>query len=403
MGMTVNARKLIVMVALAGFWTLLAYNPAFAGDLKINIPKRSRLTPVQKLNREGVEAIKKHKYEKARVLFYKAYLFDPGDPFTLNNLGYVAELEGQVERAHNFYSMATSQATEALIDRASNSRLEGESLQAAISQIRDVPMQINRSNVEAVRLLSQGRIREADKILHQALSLDPQNAFTLNNLGVAREAQGEYGEALKYYNAAANAHVQEPVIVTMNEASRGKPISEMARDSASRLRNRMKSLQSDEAQVALLNLRGVSALNRNDWRTAWDYFRQAYTRDPQNAFSLNNAGYIAEMNGDLETAQDFYTHARNAGNASSRVGLATRPAAEGMRLFAVAGESEGQVSSTIEANSEAKRRRGGPIQLKRRDGTPAVPAPETPENTPPQSTPPQNTLPQSTPPPSTPQ
>jgi len=357
---------------------------AKAGDIRITIPKRSRLTPVQQLNREGVEAVNKHDYEKARTLFYRAYLFDPGDPFTLNNLGYVAELEGQVERAHQFYAMASSQATDALIDRATSSGLEGESLQSAISTIRDVPMQVNRSNVNAVRLLSQGRVREADVILNRTLVLDPTNPFTLNNMGVAKEAQGEYDDALKYYDAAANSRIEDPVVVTMNAAWRGKPLSDMARASADHLRSRMKTLQTDEARIALLNLRGVSAMNRNDWRAAWEDFSQAFKLGPDNAFSLNNQGYMAEMNGDLETAQEFYREARSAGQSNGRVGLATRPGAEGMPLSAVADESEGQVSSAIDVASEARRhRQQGPIQLKRRDGTPLVP-PQTPLPTNPQ-------------------
>jgi Flp pilus assembly protein TadD len=356
---------------------------ASAGDLRITIPKRSRLTPVQRLNREGVEAVNKQQYEKAKSLFYKAYLFDPGDPFTLNNLGYVAELEGQVERAHRFYALASKQATDALIDRASSSNLEGESLQNAISAIRDSPMQVNRANVDAVRLLSKGRVREADTILRQALVLDPKNPFTLNNLGVAKEAQGEYAEALKYYDQAANTRVADPVVVTMNAAWRGKPLSDMAQRSAEALRARMKSLQSNQAKVALLNLRGVSAMNRNDWRAAWEDFSQAFRLGPDDAFSLNNQGYMAEMNGDLETAQEFYREARSAGSSNDRVGLATKPGAEGMQLSAVADESEGHVSGAIDAASETRRRNKGPIQLKRRDGRPLVP-PTTPPPTTPQ-------------------
>lgn len=356
-----------------------------AGDIRINIPKRSHLTPVQRLNREGVEAIQKHQYEKAKALFYKAYLFDPGDPFTLNNLGYVAELEGDAERAQNFYSQASGQATDALIDRASSSGMEGETLQNAIQSVRDLPMQVNRANVNAVRLLAQGRIREADSLLQRTLALDPGNAFTLNNLGVTKESQGEFAEAMKYYNAAATARVNDPVIVTMNANWRGRPVSEMAQESASALRSRMKSLDSNDSKVALLNVRGVSAMNRNDWRAAWEYFSQAYRLGPDNAFSLNNQGYMAEMNGDLESAQEFYREARSAGQSGTRVGLATRPAAEGMRLFSVANQSEGLVANTIEANNAVRRRNPGPIQLKRRDGTPAVPqaepAPATPPNT----------------------
>lgn len=358
---------------------------AQAGDLRITIPKRSRLTPVQRLNREGVEAVKKHQYAKAKELFYEAYLYDPGDPFTLNNVGYIAELEGDAERAHKFYSLATGQATDALIDRASSSKLEGKSLQTAISSIDDVSMQINRANVNAVRLLSEGRIREADDLLQRALSLDPNNAFTLNNMGVAKEAQGEYNEALRYYKAAADKHVEDPAVVTMAASWRGKPVSEMAEASAARLRSRMKTVESERLQVALLNLRGVSALNRNNVDEAWKDFSKAYNLDPYNAFSLNNQGYIAEMYGDLESAQEFYRAARASGGAAVRVGLATKPAAEGAKLFAVAEESEGQVDNAIEAARNARRRRGAPIQLKRRDGKPITestpPAAQSPPST----------------------
>lgn len=358
-----------------------------AGDIKITLPKRSELTPVQRLNREGVEAVNKRHFNKARELFYKAYLFDPGDPFTLNNLGYVSELEGQVERAQSFYAMASADSTEAGIDKTSAKDLKGESLATAINTFHDIPMQVNRDNVRAVGLLSEGRVREADTLLQQALALDPKNAFTLNNMGVAKESQGEYGEALNYYNAAANTHVEEPVIVTMNGSWRGKAVSDMARSSADRLRKRMKTLESDRAQVALLNLRGVSAANRNDWRAAQDYFSQAYRLDPNNAFSLNNQGFMAERNGDLESAEDFYRQARSAGGANNRVGLATRPAAEGSKLSSVVDSSDSKVSNAIEVTSAARHREGGPVELKRRDGSIVDP------NTPASAHPPTNRSP----------
>ena len=366
---------------------VLSLSPCLqAKDLKITLPKRSQLTPVQRLNREGVEAVNKHQLNKARELFYKAYLYDPGDPFTLNNLGYVSELEGQVERAQTFYSMAAAVPSEARIDQASSKQLRGELLQAAIGTVQDIPMRVNRANVRAVALLSEGRIREADTLLQQTLTLDPRNAFTLNNMGVAKETQGEYNEALRYYLSAAAAHDQEPVVVTMNRSWRGKPLSEMAQASAARLRKLMRDRQSDEAKVALLNLRGVSALNRNDWRSAQESFSQAYKLGPKNAFSLNNQGYMAEMHGDLESAEDFYRQARSAGGATDRVGIATRPGAEGMRLAAVADESEGQVSSAIEVVSEQRHRNpAGPIQLKRRDGSPVTSTPVPNEQAPPQN------------------
>src|SRR3984957_4454465 len=169
----------------------LAWAPSVhAKDLKITLPKRSHLTAVQRLNQEGVLEIHKHRYEKAEILFYKAYLLDPDDPFTLNNVGYVAELQGQVERALRFYDLAGQQATDAVIAHATSPRVEGRTMKDALA-VTDVPIQINHDNVEAVRLLSQGHGPEADLLLQKALKSDPHNIFTLNNMGVAKEMEGE--------------------------------------------------------------------------------------------------------------------------------------------------------------------------------------------------------------------
>ena len=372
-----------VITVLLGLW--LAPN-VLAKDIRITLPKRSHLTPVQQLNREGVEAVQKNEYDKAKALFYQAYLLDPGDPFTLNNLGYIAELEGQAERAQTFYGLASGQATEALIDRASSSKLEGQPLQSAISAVHDIPMQVNRANVEACRLLSTGRVREADALLQHALALDPRNGFTLNNVGVAKEAEGEYSEALRYYGVAANSHTNDTVVVTMNAAWRGATVNEMAAENAKRLRGRMNSLQSAEAKAALLNLRGVSAMNRNDWRDAWENFSQAYKLNPYDAFSLNNQGYLAELNGDLETAQEFYQQAQMANGSNVPIGIATRTSAEGIKLYSVANENEAGVTGAIEAAVVVRRRNHAPIQLKHRDGTPVIepssPQPATPQSHP---------------------
>ncbi|MGA9207771.1 MAG: tetratricopeptide repeat protein [Terriglobales bacterium] len=324
------------------------------------------------MNREGVEAIRKHQYGKAKALFYKAYLYDPGDPFTLNNLGYISELEGDAESAQNFYSLASALPSAAIVDRASAPGLRGESLQSAILNVHNLAMQINRANIEAVRLLSDGRAPEADHLLQRTLALDPRNGFTLNNLGVAKESEGDFEAALKYYTSAADSASAEGVVVTRNSVWRGKPVRALASENAKRLNARMQDLSNAHAKAAELNLQGVSAINRNDLQDAIQKFSQAYRLDPNNAFSLNNQGYLAEIDGDLETAQEFYRKAQRATEANARVALASRPKAEGMALTAVADQSEGHVADAIETANAASRRRTGPIQLKRRDNTPVL-------------------------------
>ena len=370
-------KRWLIIFCVGAVWGLPM---AHAGDLKIYLPKRSKLTPVQRLNREGVEALRKNNLEKAKSQFYRAYLFDPDDPFTLNNMGYISELEGQAEQARNFYTLAARLGTDAVVDKASSPHMEGQTFLSALSNANDVPMEVNRSNVAAVRLLSEGRAPEAEQVLRHALNLDQKNPFTLNNLGVTKEAEGDFEGALKYYSAAADLHSEERVIVSQSGAWRGKPISEMAAETVKRLSQRMQNVAGPEEQAGLLNLHGVAALNRNDRQAAGKAFLQAYQLDPNSAFTLNNLGYLAEMDGDLETAQVFYEKARMAQNAKDRVGLATRQSAEGLKLFQVAEDSNQSVGVKIGEQSAARRRETGPIELKRRDGKP-VDEPSTPDAT----------------------
>ncbi|HEV2322474.1 MAG TPA: hypothetical protein VGS10_00865, partial [Terracidiphilus sp.] len=167
--------------------------------LKIPIPTRSRLTPVQRLNREGVEAVQKNKYSRAEKLFYRAYLYDPSDPFTLNNLGYISELRGQLDQANQFYKMASKQGSSANIDMSNLKDLKGKPMTFAFEDLHEIPMQVNRINVDAMTLLSQGRAFEASTLLQHALTLEPQNPFTLNNLGAVDQTIGDYADALNYY------------------------------------------------------------------------------------------------------------------------------------------------------------------------------------------------------------
>jgi Flp pilus assembly protein TadD len=366
-----------------------------AQNLKISIPKHSQLTPVQRLNREGVEAVRKQQYQRAEGIFYKAYLYDPSDPFTLTNLGYIAELQGQLDRAQHFYKLASEQGANAFIDLSNEKELQGKRMSYALDNLRDVPMQVNRMNFDAMNLLSQNRGLEALTLLQTALKLDPQNAFTMNNLGVASEAVGDYDQALIYYQEASAARSNEPAVVTLTGAWRGRPVSQMAAANEQRLRERMQDLNNNQAKSALLASRGVAAINRNDWHTARQDFMQAYSLNPYSAFSLNNAGYVAEHDGDIETAEFFYAKAQQAGDAHTPVGSATQHGAEGNPLAVVATNNDQETENKLDAERDARHRQTGPIELLHRDGTPvAPPKPVQPAPTTDGATPNSTTTPQ---------
>jgi Flp pilus assembly protein TadD len=349
---------------------------AGASDIKLTLPKRSHLTSIQRLNREGVEAVRKHNNEKAEALFYKAYLLDPDDPFTLNNLGYISELRGDVDRAQRFYALAKQEPTDAVIAVASSPRVKGRSINQATAA-QGIPLQIDHDNLEAVRLLSQGRAPEVDLLLQRALKTDPNNVFTLNNMGVAKEMEGESQEALKYYDRAAAVPSDAAAVVTQNRSWRGRPVTQMAAQNARNLRTRLETQKSVELRMAELSLRGVSALNRNDLQAADRDFREAYALDPNDAFALNNIGYLSELDGDRETAQFFYDKAQMVPSANTPVGLATRHSAEGINLAQVASDSTAKVETKVLEERDVRRKQGEPVLLLRRDNS-VVPEPPTP-------------------------
>src|SRR5437868_5571738 len=349
-----------------------------AADLRLKLPKRSKPTPVQQYNRDGVKAIEKRDFKKAKQLFYKAYLLDPNDPFTLNNLGYISELEGDIDRAARFYDLSAENSSEALVDKSSSKGMEGKSVAQVAGKTGENSLEVNRMNVAALSLLQKDRAPEADVLLTKALAVDPKNPFTLNNLGFAKEKEGELELALSYYDKAAQMNSRDKIIVTVHQSWRGKPISEVAADNAQKVRNEMRHGEDQQARVARLNLRGVSAINRNERDSARGYFQQAYKLDPDNAFTLNNMGYLAEMDGDQETASFYYEKAQLAPRSDHRVEVATRRDAEGKPVGGVATVSDQQVSKQMETALEQKRRQGGAVVLRRRDNSVVEPEPQQP-------------------------
>ena len=104
--------------------------------------------------------------------------------------------------------------------------------------------------------------------------------------------------------------------------------------------------------------------------------------NPADGFTLNNMGYVAELQGDRETADEFYAKARRAQGASDKVTFSNQREMQGLKLGAVAGINDEKVETTMEASAEARRRMGGPIQLKRRNGAPVTEPEAVPQRPP---------------------
>jgi Flp pilus assembly protein TadD len=206
--------------------------------------------------------------------------------------------------------------------------------------------------------------------------------------------EGEYQEALHFYDAASALQSKNTVVVSASPSWRGKPANEMAAQNGAALRRRVETRIAPADRAAELSLRGVSAISRNDQRSATEDFRKAYAIDPNNAFTLNNIGYLAELEGDEETAQFFYGRARKAPAANEKVIFASRRSAEGLKLFQVAENSDAQVETKLAEERSAIRRQGEPVLLWRRDNSvveepspPAKPSQPVENSTPPMQNP----------------
>jgi tetratricopeptide (TPR) repeat protein len=228
-------------------------------------------------------------------------------------------------------------------------------------------------------LLNRDRAPEADVVLERALKLDANNPFTLNNMGFAKEKEGELESAIRFYDRSAATGSREPIVIAFNKSWRGRPISEVAAKNADSSRKELSKTQDMQDRVARLNLRGVSAMNRNDRKVARATFEQAYKLDPHNSFAINNMGYLAELDGDKETAQSYYEQAQRAERARQKVMTSTRPEVEGQTVGHVAEQSTVLVESSFASRVEARRRQGGSPVLKTRDNRTIV-EPKTPVN-----------------------
>ena len=243
---------------------------------------------------------------------------------------------------------------------------------------------MNELNSEALSLLNRDRAPEADVVLQQALKIEPNNPFTLNNMGFAKEKEGELEEAIQFYERSAATGSRDPIVIAFNKSWRGRPISEVAARNAEGSRKELNKSQDVQDRVARLNVRGVSAMNRNDRKTAKESFEQAYKLDPNNSFAINNMGYLAELQGDKETAQTFYEQAQRADRGRQKVMVSTRPELEGQTAAQVAEQSTTLVETSFAARAEAKRQNGAAPALKTRDNRTVVEPKTNPNVTPPE-------------------
>jgi tetratricopeptide (TPR) repeat protein len=86
------------------------------------------MSETQRYVRRGVRAFNDGDIDKFKEYTRKAYEKSPDDPFVLNNMGYIHEMEGDKEKAFECFKKATEKADGRTVDLSQFKDQEGRSI-----------------------------------------------------------------------------------------------------------------------------------------------------------------------------------------------------------------------------------------------------------------------------------
>jgi len=130
------------------------------------------------LSNMGLALADAGKAEEGLKYLHKALGIKPNDPDAENNLGYVLCKLGRFDEGEAYFKKA---------------------LQTNPIHKKALPNYVAGLNNKAIRLAQQGNPAAALKVFFEALQLDPRNAATHYNLGVALDSLGETDKAMEHY------------------------------------------------------------------------------------------------------------------------------------------------------------------------------------------------------------
>jgi tetratricopeptide (TPR) repeat protein len=91
-------------------------------------------------------------------------------------------------------------------------------------------------NSRGVRLFNEGRYSDAFEAFEEGYKVNPESAFSLNNMGYVYEMRDEdYQKAFEFYNKALKACPKEAVGKSTNPKSTQGPLEELIRENLDRV------------------------------------------------------------------------------------------------------------------------------------------------------------------------
>lgn len=95
---------------------------------------------------------------------------------------------------------------------------------------------ITNYNSLGVRLFKQGRILDACEAFEKGYNLDPESAFSLNNMGYVYEMRDkDYARAMEFYRRALMACSKETIDQSTNRKIKQGPLKTLIRENLERV------------------------------------------------------------------------------------------------------------------------------------------------------------------------
>jgi Flp pilus assembly protein TadD len=182
--------------------------------------------------------------QEAEDVLRETLKLDPRNPFTLNNLGYAMEGQGNLESALQYYNQASITHSSEPVVVAIDPHWRGktisdiafrneEAVRKRLSSEQSSQDRAARLNAEGVSALNHNEPDQAYNYFRQAYKLDPQSAFSLNNMGYLSEAFGDQETADEYYDAAKRGDgAGTPVSIASRHEMVGAEAGEVASTNA---------------------------------------------------------------------------------------------------------------------------------------------------------------------------
>jgi tetratricopeptide (TPR) repeat protein len=134
-------------------------------------------------------------------------------------------------------------------------------------------------NVEATTLVQKGQLDEAERILHQALTLSPNHPEVLNNLAYVKELRGDIQGALALYEEAVKSDPrQAETYFNIESIYRRLKKPTEALQALDRL-ERGRGGQIEDVAPRMAYFRGIDMLSLGDTTAALAQLQNAVTRD----------------------------------------------------------------------------------------------------------------------------